>query len=246
MVMANAIATEHPAEIAHSNTQESGPGIEGASAHWISSDRLIWNTFPEATEYRLYYSGDAGIQVFEASVAGGDFIPIAPVNLITPVNPITPDTTLSDSLADKFRHISDRPVFSMDTDTETIRTALRGQLVAVALDEEGKPLAATRVQPHGVIDEIYQYDGALGAVWREDGVTLSVWAPTAQEVTITLYDPAEEAEGTVESEGKEEAEGTEEAEGKEETPPAYASIATIDPAEFQPANGVWRFEGGRA
>jgi pullulanase-type alpha-1,6-glucosidase len=47
---------------------------------------------------------------------------------------------------------------------------------------------ATGVQFPGALDDLYQYDGPLGVTFDGDILTLRVWAPTAQSVTLTMYD----------------------------------------------------------
>lgn len=44
----------------------------------------------------------------------------------------------------------------------------------------GAPVDATGVQLPGVLDDMFSYDGPLGANATEYGVALHVWAPTAQ------------------------------------------------------------------
>jgi len=41
------------------------------------------------------------------------------------------------------------------------------------------------LQLAGVIDELYFYDGPLGARVSDDGTSIAVWAPTAQQVIRT-------------------------------------------------------------
>jgi len=175
--------------------------IDGASAHWVSSDRLIWDAGSEAEFFELYYSRDAGIEITESGVSRGESIVL------------TPGSELTNDLADKFRHISHRPVFSLSEDRDQIHNALKGQLVAVAKDDVGRPIKATKVQTHGVIDDLYIYDGDLGPVYSEDSISLSLWAPTAQSVTLRLYDDEKNL------------------------------AEEIDPSDSSPQDGVWRFDG---
>jgi pullulanase len=46
----------------------------------------------------------------------------------------------------------------------------------------------TGVQIAGVLDDLYTYEGALGVTWNRTIPTLRVWAPTAQNVKLRLFD----------------------------------------------------------
>lgn len=72
--------------------------------------------------------------------------------------------------------------------------ALGGELAVSAKDALGAPVDATSLQIQGVLDDLYAYDGVLGATFDAHHVpTLRLWAPTAREVNVQLYadgDPA--------------------------------------------------------
>ncbi|WP_069129916.1 pullulanase-type alpha-1,6-glucosidase [Rhodohalobacter halophilus] len=175
--------------------------IDGASAHWVSSDLLIWDpVIKDAARYEILFSEDADITLRTFDIPSGESISIRPDGMLTAY------------LADKFRHISDRPVFSVDADHQTVRDALKGQIIAVAFDSNGIPVSATRVQTHGVLDDLYTYDEQLGPIYSGDDLSLKLWAPTAQNVTLSIFDKEKNI------------------------------ITEIDPTQAQPENGVWEFE----
>jgi len=180
---------------------QSNETVVGAAAHWVSADRMIWDAPDNAASYRLYFSNIAGLIVTDSTINGGEFFEI------------TPNADLSDKLSEKFRHISNRPAFSLNADRNQIHKALKGQLVAVASDEDGRLVKATKVQTHGVIDDLFVYDGDLGPVYDGNDIELSLWAPTAQSVMLRVYD--------------------EEKNLREE----------VEPIKSSPADGVWRFHG---
>ncbi|PKD42392.1 pullulanase-type alpha-1,6-glucosidase [Rhodohalobacter barkolensis] len=174
--------------------------IDGASAHWVSSDLLIWDPGVEADRYEIHYSRKADLTIQSFDIPSGESISLET------------DGILTGYLADKFRHISERPVFSVDAEKDELRRALKGQLIAVAYDSNRIPVSATRVQTHGVIDDLYTYDGQLGPIYSGDDLSLKLWAPTAQEVTLSIFD-----------------------DDKNE-------IETIEAVQNNPENGVWEFE----
>ncbi len=83
--------------------------------------------------------------------------------------------------------------FSVDPrDTGRSAAALESQLVMAEHTADGKLVAATGVQIPGVLDAFYARHAAhasLGAVFGPGGrPTLSVWAPTARDVSLELFD----------------------------------------------------------
>ncbi|WP_236655436.1 pullulanase-type alpha-1,6-glucosidase [Streptacidiphilus carbonis] len=89
--------------------------------------------------------------------------------------------------------------FTVDPrDTGRITTALRGQLIMTEREANGALLAATGVQIPGVLDAVYAtkaVDATLGPVVTHTSAKLSVWAPTAQSVSLELYDSPSAATG---------------------------------------------------
>ncbi|WP_030269160.1 pullulanase-type alpha-1,6-glucosidase [Streptomyces sp. NRRL B-24484] len=113
--------------------------------------------------------------------------------------------TLTDAQKAAFPHLAGYRAFTVDgRDTGRITDALRSQLVFTEHLPNGAALAATGVQIPGALDDLYGAKAAkaqLGPVYsgRKEGgwfgddtrrVTLSLWAPTATEVSVDLYDKA--------------------------------------------------------
>ncbi len=192
-----------------SRPKEAGPDdvvteISGASAHWVSSDRLIWDSGEFGYRHEIRYSADADIAVNEEGVSGGEVIEVGR------------EVSAGSEIRDRYPHLSDRPVRRVGADKPIIKEALKGQLVAVAYDPNDKPVAATRVQFPGVIDELYFYDGELGPIYDGDNITLKLWAPTAQSVRLNIYDAGEDR------------------------------LEQLEPVNDQhPEDGVWHFRGDR-
>lgn len=71
------------------------------------------------------------------------------------------------------------------------KALLKGQLVVLAKDQDGIGMAATRVQFPFALDGLYFNDTSLadeklGASFEGENVSIRLWAPTAQEVTLQL------------------------------------------------------------
>jgi pullulanase len=163
--------------------------INTAQAHWIAPDKLIWDTPEHTSRVEIRYSLDAGIIISDNEITGGDRIETEP------------GAALTRRQSDKFRHISNRKVYHVISDHETIRKAVKGQIVAIAYDSGENVLLATRVQFAGLVDELFMYSGDLGPVYHEDGLDVKLWAPTAQSVALILYNeeknPVERIEAEV-------------------------------------------------
>lgn len=54
---------------------------------------------------------------------------------------------------------------------------------------DGTVLDATGVQTAWALDDLFAYDGALGAQWQGNIPTLRLWAPTSQDVKLRLTVP---------------------------------------------------------
>lgn len=52
---------------------------------------------------------------------------------------------------------------------------------------DGKCSNATGLQLPGILDELFSYDGPLGAHFAKDAVSLYLWAPTAQVCQVLLH-----------------------------------------------------------
>lgn len=175
--------------------------VTWASAHWVSADHILWDPNIDAESYALYYSDESTIEVYDTFVYGGKKIQLETGGEIDP------------ELADKLRHIANRKVFTLNEDRSLIHDALKGELVVVAKNEAGYPVAATHVQRHGVLDDLFYYDGTLGPIYSEEGIKLKLWAPTAQSITLSVYDEEK------------------------------SLIEEVSPVESSPESGVWQFEG---
>ncbi|MGK5449940.1 pullulanase-type alpha-1,6-glucosidase [Streptomyces radiopugnans] len=165
-------------------TTGSAPDLDlaGAGAQWIDRDTVAWKVkATDATSQQLAYDTRGTIAVEDGALTHeGRWLRLAPV-----------PGGLTDAQKERFPHLKDYPAFRVDPrDRDRVRTALRGQVVATQRNTEGALLAATGVQIPGVLDDLYGTKAAkadLGPVFDRSGrPTLSVWAPTAQKVSLEL------------------------------------------------------------
>ncbi|MFI9805070.1 pullulanase-type alpha-1,6-glucosidase [Streptomyces sp. NPDC052301] len=149
-----------------------------SKAIWIDRDTVAWNGADGAASTQLLYSHDGSIAAEDGALTSDDERWLR-----------LEKTTLTDAQKTKFPHLKDYTAWSVDPrDRDRVREALKGQLVASQRAANGAVLAATGVQIAGALDDLYP--GAtrakLGPVFHDGKPTLSVWAPTAQSVSLEL------------------------------------------------------------
>jgi pullulanase-type alpha-1,6-glucosidase len=160
-----------------------------ATAHWVTRDTILWDIgrVPGAT-YRLHYSADGALELGESGVTGGKF-----VELIATRDGVTSD------IAERFPHLARFDAFKLsETDIALVPEILKGQVAVDGVSAQGLLLGATLLQIPGVLDDLFTYDGDLGVTWADGEPTLSVWAPTARNVRLHLFEDSDSAtEATV-------------------------------------------------
>ncbi|MCP4200736.1 MAG: pullulanase-type alpha-1,6-glucosidase [bacterium] len=167
-----------------------GPGgpmgnLNLAQAHWVTEDTVAWGlgSLPGDATFALHYSATGDLALDETGVVGADgalALTLDPAGLPTAVT-------------DKFPHLSGYGAFKLDAaDLGMVPQILKGQFAVSAAAADGTPIDATTLQIPGVLDDLYFYDGALGVVWN-GGLSLELWAPTAQSAALHLFDDADPA-----------------------------------------------------
>lgn len=147
-----------------------------AQAVWIDRDTLAWNAPAAAASAQLLASRDGAVTAENGILREGGARWLR-LNR----------TELTAAQKQKFPHLAAYSALTVDPrDRDRVPDALRGQLVASARAANGAVLAATGVQLAGVLDDLYATNAPLGPVFKDGRPTLSVWAPTAQEVALEL------------------------------------------------------------
>jgi pullulanase-type alpha-1,6-glucosidase len=156
--------------------------LSSARAQWLDRSTVAWAAGPsDGRRYSLVYDPDGGITAADGVITGAS----AELRLV-------PNATgLAERLRLGWPHLWRYATFSVDRrDLSRVTTALRGQVVAVERDHEGKVLAATSVQIPGVLDDVYAdaTRAKLGPTFDRGRPSLAVWAPTARSVALELFD----------------------------------------------------------
>ncbi|MDY7095724.1 MAG: pullulanase-type alpha-1,6-glucosidase, partial [Acidobacteriota bacterium] len=154
-------------------------------AHWVAEDVLAWNlgATPASTVFELHWSATADLGLDPDGVTGAD----GSVELTLDAAGLPSEVT------DKFPHLAGYRALRLDpADLNLVPQILKAQ-TAVSAVADGALLDATSIQIPGVLDDLFFYPGELGTVFSGFGISLHLWAPTAQAVSLHLYDSSDAA-----------------------------------------------------
>jgi len=144
-----------------------------AQAHWVTVDTVAWKGVQPSWTVTLHGAPNGGLTLESGGVTGGTDI------LLTYAG------SLPAAVLDKFPHLAGSLAFTIPSGTD-VADILEGQIAVSA--KNGTSLEdATSLQIPGVLDDLYAYDGELGAVWSAGVPTLKVWAPTAKSLALRLF-----------------------------------------------------------
>lgn len=150
-----------------------------SKAVWIDRNTLAWNGSDAAASTQLLYARDGSTAVRDGALTGdAKWLRLS-------------KGELTDAQKATFPHLKEYDAFTVDPrDRDRVREALRGQVVATQHAANGAVLAATGVQLAGVLDDLYSgaTEAGLGPTFSRGRPTLSVWAPTAQRVSLEIGD----------------------------------------------------------
>lgn len=157
--------------------------VQNAEVHWVYSDTLVWGAdTSQYSDIRLYWSETGDLQFdAETGVEGDNFVSLTLGESENSEAALALNQAQWDSL-------------NIDAELSQIKQMLKSQLVVVATDHDGEIAAATRVQIAPVLDDLYTSgdndadEASYGPQYNEGEVTLNLWAPTAQDVKLNLYD----------------------------------------------------------
>lgn len=157
--------------------------LKKAKAHWLTRDTIVVNipAVQLATaSAKLHFSKTANLSSSPAGVTGGDSLPL------------TYDAKgLSDALKIQFPHLKNWSVLKLSASLEQVYDILKQQIAISVTGPEGNLIEATALQFAGVMDDIVAYSGNLGVNYSGGVPGLKLWAPSAQKVTLHVFDAAD-------------------------------------------------------
>ncbi|MBV8071488.1 MAG: DUF3372 domain-containing protein, partial [Acidobacteriaceae bacterium] len=168
-------------------------GVE--QAYWIDRSRVAIQAqyLQNGNTYALYTSVTGGLNITSTGITGGTAIPL------------TPGGSLTQDELTRYPQLSSYAVLQIPSTVPlaTLQQALKGELALAAVTPAGTLQYATGIQDAGVLDDLYYYGGSLGVIFRHqdsDGddwsywdasnsqaVEIKVWAPTAQQVSLEIF-----------------------------------------------------------
>ena len=150
-----------------------------ASALWVAQSTILWPNAGSGHTFRLLSATNAGLSVLsDGTVSGADLnvdlgsLGAIPANLVSRYSQYTGNIALTVPSAT----------------VASIKSLLKTQLVVVELNGSSV-VRATHLQLQGVIDDTYAANAVqvpLGPVFNAGIPTFSLWAPTAQSVSIVI------------------------------------------------------------
>jgi len=177
--------------------------ISDARAYWLSEDTIAWNV-PADSSVKLHFSEDASLAVTAEGLVGGNSVELSPNGVI------------GGEIAGKFRHLAGLPAWKIaGSGPSLVKRVLKQQFAVSAADGGGEVFDATGLQPAGVLDDLFTYDGELGVSFVGRKPVIRVWAPTARKVSLHVFDDADNDH----------------------------EARDILPMVEDPATGTWRIEG---
>jgi pullulanase len=155
--------------------------IDGQAAHWLDTTTLVWDIDPaEIASVKLHYSAAADLEASLASGLNGTAVELESVDL-------------TDEQANIAPHLSSMEAFQGAWTADEAKAVLKTQAVLGGYDAEGTLVAATGIQMANGIDQLYTAgeddadEATLGPVYDGDSITANLWAPTAQNAQLKLF-----------------------------------------------------------
>ncbi|CAJ2629361.1 unnamed protein product [Trifolium pratense] len=145
-------------------------------AYWVTESVIAWNVDVQNGFCYLLSSKNASLSISNSQIQGEDLkIKLEEDKAGLPAN-----------VVEKFPHIRGYRAFIVPPDSD-VKSLLKSQLAVAIYDSDEKCRNCTGLQLPGVLDDLFSYNGPLGALFSEEAVSLYLWAPTAQSVRAYIY-----------------------------------------------------------
>ncbi len=166
--------------------------FQSEQAYWLDRQHLAIQPqyFDASSTYYLNASPTGGLQLSSNGVTGGTAVQL------------TPGGTLTQDELTRYPQLAHYAVLQVPASVQlpSIQQYLRGQVAISAVDSTSTLRYATGIQTAGVLDDLYYYPGTLGVVFNGPDATgntvpvqIKLWAPTAQSVSLEIFDQAADA-----------------------------------------------------
>ncbi len=157
--------------------------VKSAKAHWVVRDTIAWTRVAPSDIYRLYYSASGDL----ANPKPGQGFSASFLSLVVDAS------GLPAAIVEKFPFLKGATALKIsDDDLPGIPDLLKGELLVARMNELAIA-EATSLQIAGVLDDLFYFDGELGAQRTGDQIRFRLWAPTARSVRLFVYDDPDAA-----------------------------------------------------
>lgn len=165
--------------------------IADTAAHWATLDTVFWDVLVNTTAKIRVYSADVDDLGYdgETGISGDNFIEFMPV-------------ANSANTLGMPRYNALNTFEASNPDLAKAKNMLTGKLLAIAYNSDNGVVAATYVQTPRVLDALYTTgstdadEAELGLQYTATDITASVWAPTAQQVSLNIYNSSKVLQST--------------------------------------------------
>ncbi|MCJ8318384.1 MAG: DUF3372 domain-containing protein [Colwellia sp.] len=169
----------------------SGVLINNTAAHWTSLNTVFWHVSSSNVAKVRVYSSDVSDLAYngDTGISGDNFIEFMPT-----ANSANELGMPRYSVLDAFE--------ASNPDSAKAKQMLTGKLLAIAYDSNDAVVAATYVQTPRVLDALYTAgnndadEAELGLSYTASDISASVWAPTAQQVYLLVYNSSKVLQST--------------------------------------------------
>lgn len=172
-------------------TLAAAPHTLEARAVWLNRELAKWPDSPGNGKFRLHHSPTAAID----AIVGRKMKGAAGAFDLQITNAVPKDA------AERFRYLAAGPVLKLaDKDLARLPALHREQLVLTREAADGTILAATRLQAAGALDDLYaaaEQVPDLGATPTKKRTGFKLWAPTAQQAAVCVFDSGSGRAGAV-------------------------------------------------
>ncbi|XP_057798859.1 pullulanase 1, chloroplastic isoform X2 [Salvia miltiorrhiza] len=145
-------------------------------AFWVGKDTIAWNMDVGDSSCCLYGSKNAALSVVNGKIRGYD----------VKIELEQSKERLPEHVIKNFPHIQGFKPFQVPPGLD-VHSLLKYQLAVAALSSGEECTCITGLQLPGILDELFSYDGPLGATFSSESISLHLWAPTAQKVSVLIY-----------------------------------------------------------
>lgn len=151
-------------------------GIANAEAHLVGTNTLVWNGASGAAQVRMYVSLKGDIKPNDNYQYTADYIVLKPA-------------TLTGQQQARFPYLAGQQAYTIPNDVD-MRAIVKAENIVLAVDKKGTVLAGTKVQSAGALDQLFASKAQseqLGSTITDNGVQFKLWAPTAQNIVLVLF-----------------------------------------------------------